>query len=211
MGNLKEMRKSVKLTQMQVADILGIKHQTISAWEKGKAKPNNKIIAKLADIYHCSVEEIMTGTPPKPKIEYVHTDRSKQFMRIPVLGRIPAGIPFEAIADIEDYEDIPLADTVPGSNYFGLRIKGDSMEPEYRNNDIIILRQQNTCENGEDCAVMINGDDATFKRVKMSDKGITLLPLNSKYDPIFFTREEAVTLPVRIIGVVLEIRRKVRR
>jgi len=211
MSNLREIRKSRHLTQMQVADFLGIKHQTISAWEKGKAKPNNKTIPRLAEIYGCSVEEIMTGAPPKARIEYVHTDRSKQFMRIPVLGRIPAGIPFEAITDIEDYEDIPLADTVPGSTYFGLRIKGDSMEPEYRNNDIIILRQQNTCENGEDCAVMINGDDATFKRIKISDKGITLMPLNPKYDPIFYSRKEAIDLPVRIIGVVLEIRRKVRR
>ena len=129
----------------------------------------------------------------------------------PVPGRIPAGIPIEAIEEIEDWEDFPVSDTVQGRQYFGLKIRGDSMEPEYRDGDTIIIQQQERCNSGDDCAVMVNGDDATFKRVRLHDNGLTLQPLNSKYEPRYFSAQEVQSLPVRILGIVVEIRRKVRR
>lgn len=55
---------------------------------------------------------------------------------------------------------------------------------------------------------MVNGNDATFKKIIKSESGITLQPLNAEYDPIFYNNEQIKELPVRIIGVAKEIRRK---
>lgn len=85
------------------------------------------------------------------------------------------------------------------------------MLPEYRAGDVLILRKQEDCETGDDCAVMVNGSDATFKRIRRNEKGITLQPLNPAYDPTFYTNHEVIDLPVRIIGIVVEVRRKIKQ
>lgn len=209
----KQLRKEKGLTQKQVAEVLGTTYVTVGNWERGSNFPDVPMAKKVAAFYGVTVDELMQGVKAAPvkEIEYVPSDRTKKFIRVPVLGRIPAGIPIEAIQDVEDWEDFPIADTVPGKAYFGLKIKGDSMEPEYRDGDTIIIQQQERCNSGDDCAVMVNGDDATFKRVRLHENGLTLQPLNSKYDPRYFTASEVESLPVRILGVVVEIRRKVKR
>ena len=76
-----------------------------------------------------------------------------------VYGTIPAGIPMECIEDIIDTEEIS-ADMLRGNKqYFGLKIKGNSMKPDYLDGDVIILQKQDNCENGDDCVVMVNGNE----------------------------------------------------
>ena len=96
-----------------------------------------------------------------------------------------------------------------GREYFALKIKGDSMIPRYEDGDVVILRKQDSCESGQDCAVLVNGNDATFKRVRMNEKTLTLQPLNPAYEPMVYTTKEVADLPVRILGVAVEIRRTV--
>ncbi len=210
---MKQLRKERKLSQTQLANMLDVTQAAVSSWEANGVPPGIGNAKKIAEIFGVSVDELLKGEKITPvrEIEYVPSERTKKFIRVPVLGRIPAGIPIEAIQDVADWEDFPIADTVPGKAYFGLKIKGDSMEPEYRDGDTIIIQQQERCNSGDDCAVMVNGDDATFKRVRLHENGLTLQPLNSKYDPRYFTASEVESLPVRILGVVVEIRRKVKR
>ena len=212
-GLFKQLRKEKHLTQKEVADTLGITHATVSNWERGLNLPETPMAKKVAELYGVTVDELLKGERSEPikEIEYVPSDRTKKFIRVPVLGRIPAGIPIEAIEDIEDWEDYPVSDTIRGRQYFGLKVAGDSMEPEYRDGDVLIIQQQDTCNSGDDCAVMVNGDDATFKRVRRQENGLTLQPLNPKYNPRFYSAQEVESLPVRIRGVVVEIRRKVKR
>lgn len=129
--------------------------------------------------------------------------------KIPVLGRIPAGIPMEAIEDINDYIEIPESWLVGGAEYFSLEIKGDSMSPQYETGDIVIFRKQETCETGDDCAVMVNGNDATFKRVERQESGIVIKPLNPNYETKFYTNKEIEEVPIRVIGVAVELRRNI--
>ena len=77
-----------------------------------------------------------------------------------------------------------------------------------KDGDIVIFEKVNNCENGQHCAVMVNGNDATFKKVLKSETGITLQPLNSNYEPVFYSNKQIKELPVTIIGVAKEIRRK---
>lgn len=131
-------------------------------------------------------------------------------IKIPVLGKVPAGTPIEAIQDIIGYENIPATMLNSGENYFALKIDGNSMSPDYKNGDIIIVKQQEDCNSGDDCVVMVNGDDATFKRVIKQNNAIILKPLNNEYEPYYFTSKEIITKPVKIIGVAIEIRRKLK-
>lgn len=139
---------------------------------------------------------------------YIET--TTKTVKIPILGKVPAGIPIEAIEDIIGYEEIPASMLRDGNNYFSLKIDGDSMYPDYKTGDIIIIRQQNDCNSGDDCVVMVNGDDATFKRVVKQEKSIILKPLNNEYEPYYFDEYEIMTKPVKIIGVAVEVRRKLR-
>ena len=84
------------------------------------------------------------------------------------------------------------------------------MYPRYEEGDILIVRKQDMCESGDDCVVMVNGNDATFKRVRLGEKTLTLQPINPQYEIRTFTAHEIETLPVRILGVVVELRRKVK-
>ena len=127
---------------------------------------------------------------------------------IPVLGSIPAGMAVETIEDVLEWIDIPEEWTHGGRQYFGLVVHGDSMFPEYLENDIVIIRKQPSCDSGDDCAVMVNATDATLKRVRKFDDAIELEPLNPMYGKRKFTREEVISLPVTILGVVVELRRK---
>lgn len=131
-------------------------------------------------------------------------------IKIPVLGKVPAGTPIEAIQDVIGYENIPATMLNSGENYFALKIDGSSMSPDYKNGDIIIVKQQEDCNSGDDCVVMVNGDDATFKRVIKQNNAIILKPLNNEYEPYYFTSKEIITKPVKIIGVAIEIRRKLK-
>lgn len=132
-------------------------------------------------------------------------------VRISVLGTIPAGIPIDAVEDILDWEEIPASWTTGDREYFGLRVKGDSMYPRYLEGDTVILRKQSTCDSGDDCAVMVNGNDATLKQVILrGDRGLELRPVNTAYPPKSYSPTEIESLPVQIIGVVVELRRKIK-
>ena len=204
-----ELRTKNNLTQDQVAEAIGISRVAYTRYENGSRIPKTDIAARLSEYFGISLKELLSGV--KEESEKNIEVKEKEYVRIPVMGSIPAGIPFEAIQNIEDYEDLPVSMINPGAQYFGLRVKGDSMEPEYLDGDTIILQRAEECVSGDDCAVMINGDDATFKRVRLQENGLTLQPLNHKYEPRFFTAKEVRDLPVRIIGVVVEVRRRIRR
>ena len=131
-------------------------------------------------------------------------------VQIPVLGTIKAGIAIEAQQDILEYIDIPKNWLKGGKSFYGLKISGDSMYPKYNENDIVIFEhtEDYTIANNKDCAVMVNGFDATFKNVTINDSGITLVPLNLSnsdgYQPTFYSKDKIESLPVKIIGIARE-------
>lgn len=128
-------------------------------------------------------------------------------IRIPVLGSVRAGIPLEAIEDIVDYEEIPEAMARSGE-YFGLMIRGDSMSPVFVEGDVVIVRKQESADTGDAVIALVNGDEATIKRLKRTQEGIVLIPNNPEYLPMVYTNEQIKNLPVRILGKVIELRRK---
>ena len=137
-------------------------------------------------------------------------DIDSDTVQIPVLGTIKAGIAIEAQQDILEYIDIPKSWLKGGKSFYGLKISGDSMYPKYNEKDIVIFEhtEDYTIANNKDCAVMVNGYDATFKNVTINENGITLIPYNpnnsDNYQPTFYNKEQISSLPVKIIGIARE-------
>ena len=208
MNKFKELRKKAGLTQIEFAQKLNVDQSTISKWEQDKAIPDIQMLVQLASFFNVSVDYLM-GREQKVDNNIRGVQMERNTVRIPVYGTIPAGVPIEMIEDsyIEDYEDIS-ADLLRGDNkYFALRVKGNSMLPKFEDDDILILKQTEDCENGAYCAVSINHTECTFKKVIKRMNGLTLMPLNPDYEPLFFTNKEVAELPVTILGVVKEVRR----
>lgn len=196
-NNLKAARKAKGLTQTEVAHAIGLTQNGYSYWENGKAKIDKDQMLKLAALFEVSVDYLLGNTDAP----------TSTGVRVPVLGDVAAGIPIEAITDIVDYEEIDAALARTGE-FFGLRIKGDSMEPRMQEGDVVIVRQQDTAETGDTVVVLVNGDSATVKKIKYGPDGITLLPTNPTHDPLFYSAAEVEQLPVRVIGRVVELRAK---
>lgn len=127
--------------------------------------------------------------------------------RIPVLGRVAAGLPIEAQEEILDWEEI-TGDMALDGEYFALQIKGDSMEPRMRNGDVVIVRQQEDADDGDTVIALVNGNDAVCKRLKKYQDGIALVSTNPAYEPMYFSGSEIDETPVKIIGRVMELRAK---
>lgn len=198
MNKFKELRRSKGLTQVEFAQKINVDQSTISKWEQDKAIPDIQTLSQLADFFEVSVDYLL-GKEDKP---------TSNGVKIPVLGTIRAGIPLEAIEEIIDYEEISPALARRGE-YFAIKAQGDSMLPTIKNGDVVIFRKQEDADSGKICVVMINGYDATLKEIKKEPNGLWVLPHNpnSDFRPSFFSNEEIVKKPVRIIGVAVEIRR----
>lgn len=208
MLRLKELRQDKNITQGKLAEKLGLSRSTIAMYETGGSEPDLETLKNIASFFDVSVDYLM-GREQKVDNNVAGVQLERQTVRIPVYGTIPAGVPIDMIEDsyIEDYEDIS-ADLLRGGNtYFALRVRGDSMLPKFESGDILILKQTEDCESGAYCAVSINHTECTFKKVIKKMNGLTLMPLNPDYEPLFFTNREVAELPVTILGVVKEVRR----
>lgn len=198
MIRLKKLRKQRGVRQTELAAAIGVAQPTLSGWESGKFQIDDESKIKLADYFGVSIDYLMGRDDIQPQVKGV---------RVPIYGSVPAGIPLEAIENIEGYEEITPALASKGE-YFALKIKGESMSPFILNNDIVIVRKQSEIESGDIAIVLVNGDEATCKTVKISDDGITLIGHNTLvYPPHFYSQKEIATLPVRIIGRVVEVKR----
>ena len=187
--------------QKEIAKELGFNATTFNTWCVGKIVPTMGKIQKIADYFGIEKTDLIDE-----KRNHINNRRRKG-VSIPVLGRVAAGIPIDAIEDIIDIEEITEEMAATGE-FFGLKIKGDSMIPDIHDGDVVIVRQQDDAENGDTIIATVNGDEATCKRLRKYRNGIDLISNNPTYPPMEFTNEEIIQKPVCIIGKVVELRRK---
>lgn len=206
-----------KMSLRAFAEKCGLSHTYISALEKNIDPRTGKPIAPTLDTVKfvskgmdIPIEEILRILDDEQ--EFKIKEEAPKYGSNPavvlVYGTIPAGIPMEMIEDIIDTEEIPADMLKGGKQYFGLRVKGNSMFPEYLDGDTIILEKLEDVESGSDAVVMVNGDDGTFKRIFKNENGIILQPLNPEFQPMIYTNEQIEKLPIKVIGKVVELRRK---
>ncbi len=187
--------RGLSLSGMCIA--AGIPKNTFTELKSGRIKTiSAKNIGKIAAFFNVPTDYLMNDK------------RTLTPNLVPVYGQVSAGIPMEAITDIEDYEEIP-DDMAASGEYIALKIHGHSMEPRMCEGDVVIARVQEDVEDGQYAIVMVNGDNATCKRVKkLEGGGIALLSTNPLYEPQYYSASETSDTPVRILGRVVEIRCK---
>ena len=182
----------------------------LSQYVNGKSNPDNEKIFLLSKIFGVTEAWLLGYNVPRyERLEEtkINASLTPQSLKIPVLGTVAAGIPISAVEEILDYEEVPQSWKNQGE-FFGLRIKGDSMKPDINHGDTVIVRKQSTANNGHVVITLVNGDDVTCKKFEKLDNGIMLISNNSEYSPMYFSNEEVITKPVVIIGRVVELRRK---
>lgn len=195
---IKKRRNELGYTLIQVANAIGVMEATAQRYESGTIKniPYKRLI-NLANFLRINPSELIDT---QPKINLTP-------LKIPVLGKVAAGIPIEAIEDILDYEEI-TEETANGGEFFALKIQGDSMEPKISNGDVVIVRKQSDVESGSLAIVLVNGENATLKKVIKQKEGISLVPFNPSYDTVFYSNKDINNLPIIILGKVIELRAK---
>lgn len=201
MNRIKALRSKKQIKQIELASAVNVSQAALSGYETGKYEADLETYKRIANFFGVSLGYLLGDDEP--------TGTRSDYIRIPVLGRVAAGIPIDAIEEVIDWEDISADMAVGGAEYFGLQIKGDSMEPKISSGDIVIVRKQPDVESGEVAVVLVNGDDATVKKVKKSAAGITLIANNPAYDPLFYSNEDIEKLPVVILGRVVELRARI--
>ena len=199
---LKQLRKDSGLLQQDMAEKIGITKSAYGYYEQGKTTPDVITAKKIANILDVSVDYLLGK-----ETDVIKKNHDKSGFLVPVLGQVQAGIPIDAIQDILDYEEIS-ADMAASGEYFALQVRGSSMEPRMKDGDVVIVRRQPEVENGEIAIVLVNGNDATIKKIGKSSDGIMLVPNNPAFEPIFYNNEEIAELPVVILGKVVELRAK---
>lgn len=206
-NNVKYLRSNNNISQQNLADKIGVDRSTVSRIENGEIETTIDNAIKLAKALNVSLMDLVSKDLRFDNGEVVEFPDTIQ---IPVLGAIKAGIPIDAQQDIIEYIDIPKEWTKGDKKYYGLKISGDSMYPKYHENDIVIFEHTEDFLQAQkkDCAVMVNGFDATFKNVTITENGITLVPLNinnsDNYQPTFYNKEQIDSLPVKIVGIARE-------
>jgi len=214
---IKEYRNTHSLSMDKFAKLSGLSKSYISILEKNlnpttgkEIEPTFNIMQKCAQAMNIDVNDLINMLDKNQPIQVNNFSEKKQGVKgikIPVLGKVAAGIPIEAIEEIIDYEEI-TEEMAKKGDYFGLLISGNSMFPRICEGDVVIVKKQSDVEDNEIAIVMINGDNATCKKVKKTEQGLMLIPNNPSYETMFFTNEEIEKKPIKILGKVVELRAK---
>lgn len=205
LGNKKIMAENItyymnkhQKTRNDMCEALGVKYTTFTDWVKGNSYPRIDKIELMANYFGISKADL---------VEKRNSTSTKNGVTINVLGRVAAGIPIDCVEEIIDTEEI-TQDMASTGEFFGLQIHGDSMEPRMKDGDVVIVRQQDDAETDNIVIAVVNGNEATCKRLKKYAEGIALISTNPSYEPMYFSNKEIAEKPVRIIGVVKELRAK---
>ena len=198
MNRIKSLRTAAGMKQAELAAQLHVSQAALSGYENGQFEATNDVYRKIAENFGVTLDYLMGTAPISVKMDPV---------RIPVEGMVAAGYPHFADEEILDFEEVSPGLAARGE-LFGLRVTGQSMEPMIMDGDIAIVRRQDDAENGDTVVAKVNGDEATVKKLRRSTDMLTLVPINPTFEPLFFTPQQVDELPVRIIGKVVELRRK---
>lgn len=218
---IKNARIKKGLTQEELAGLLGYKSKSsVAHIENGRDIPRAMVV-KLAQVLDTTPSYLMgwddtsekTANEPQPPIKTsdkllwmdtapFHPD---QMTPIPVIGKVAAGYTCIAEQYIEGYALADPDSLTDGYDYFWLRVTGDSMEPDIREGDLVLVRVQEAVESGECAVVLVDEEDGLVKDIEIGKDHVTLCSKNPNYPPKVFVREEANR--VRIVGKVVELKR----
>ena len=190
---LRSLRTSKGLSQSDFSKQIGISKSSVNMYERGEREPNFKTLEHIADYFNVDMDYLLGKSDIVSKLQFTvaipvanNVIPMPEMRKIPLVGTITCGAPILAEENIEEYISVPK------------HIKADSMiNARIFDGDVVYIRQQDTVENGEIAAVLID-NEATLKRVRLFDDHISLEPENPMYKPFVYWNEEMNS--VRILG-----------
>ena len=215
---IKQYRTKNNLSQRAFAARTSLSPSYINTLEKiynpKTGKPysvTTDVAIELANAMFISIEDLLNMLDKNQEF-ITNTIKSDELgnpvKEVPLLGTVKAGYDYLAQENWIGTIDVDASLVKDGSEYFALKVHGDSMSPVLVENDIVIVKKQDDFETGDIVVAIINGDEATIKKGKKTDNSILLQPLNNNYEPLIFTNDEMKTIPVKIIGIVKQLKRE---
>lgn len=197
---LRQAMEKAEMNATELSEKTGISKSTISRYLSGGYIAKQRNLLKLSRALHVDPKFLFSDAVEE-------LDANLKVYKIPIVGKVVAGTPIDAIENITDYIRVTNPAAADGS-YYALHVTGASMEPEMREGDLVIVHKQDYFDSGDICIVLVNGNEATVKKVIKSDQGITLIGFNATvYPPHFYNARQVEELPVRVIGKVKQVRR----
>lgn len=196
------IHKLEKIYDPRTGNLFSVSYDSIKNIAQGLNMELGDLINLLEDNTNFTVDNNIDYND----VDYDIINEDDNFIRMPIIGSVPAGIPIEAIEDYDGELMVPMSHLKGSrSDYMLITVKGDSMYPKYLDGDIILVRKNPSPDSGKDCIVFVNDEDATLKTFYKDKKGITLKPINPMYKEMHFTPEEVNSNNIRVLGVAVSL------
>lgn len=211
---LKNARNIKGLSLREVNKLTNISYSHLNMIENGKRNVTPALLKNLANLYNLDYIDLYEKAGYIDLIEdeklnkYKSDELGNLVTSIPLLGTVKAGYDYLAQENWEGTVEVETSLVGNGKDFIALKVKGDSMSPVLIEDDIVIIKKQEDFESGDIVVALINGDEATIKKGRKNDNSIVLQPLNPNYEPLIFTNEEMKSIPVKIIGIVKQLKRE---
>lgn len=208
---LKQARELRHITLEDAGKKVDVHKSTVLRWENGETeKIKLPIIEILANYYAVNPVWLMGYDAPMERQEldsnvFPVNDMPK---KVPVIGRISAGLPMLATENIEGYEFAPSSQLKDGYTYFYLKVQGDSMNLKFNEGDIVLVQKQDDLENNEIGVILVNGDDATVKKYRKENGLVILEPMSTNPENVVQIYNPK-DIQIRIIGKVISYQGKI--
>ncbi|MGN0107419.1 MAG: LexA family protein [Hominilimicola sp.] len=204
---VRNRRSELGITLEEVGKIVGVSKATVQRWESGAIKNVRRDkIEKLAKALQISPAYLMDWEEaPQNEPKNVFPIEGA-YVKVPVIGRVAAGLGCLADNEIVGYEYTDAEDINGAEDYRFLRVVGDSMYPKIEDGDLILVRSQTSVDSGSIAVVIIDDEDGVVKRVVYGKDFIELHSINPMYPVRRFENEDV--LRVRVCGLVKQIKRK---
>lgn len=195
-NNIIRQMKLKNVDRKQMAKDLNLKYTTLSDWINAKTYPRIDKIELMANYFGVNKSDLVESPHAKP----IETIEAK---KVPVVSQISAGVPIYSEQNILEYAYIPAYLSERNKEVFYLRVSGDSMDKEFKEGDLVLVEKDCPIENGQIGVVMVNGYNATVKRIKYDGDKIILLPesYNDEHLPQIYTNDDTVKCIGRVISV----------
>lgn len=201
---IKELRSRSGLSGEELGDRIGVDKSSISKYESGASKPNYDTIFKMAKFFGVSTDYLF-GLVSEETGQFgsrspVNSSGIGRTVKVPILGKIPAGVPVDSTECLIGYKDVP-EEQIKNGSYFYLQVKGDSMiGANIPDGCLVLIKKQDEASDGQIVVCRVNESEATLKKFRRHDGQVVLTSANPKYEPIIIQSESA-----RILGVVVKV------
>ncbi len=207
----KELRNEAQLTQQALADCIKMSKSSVNMYERGEREPGLETLEIIADYFNVDMDYLLGKTDIRNRSKIKVSEPSNistvldtdNIYKIPLYNSVSAGFGTRADDYIIDYIATIIKNPEEVADTIAIKVKGDSMYPKIEDGDIIVVRKQDSVDNGSIAVMLLDGEDGLVKKVKYDKDSIELISINPEYKPRVFEGKEVLRL--RVVGLVKQV------